>query len=115
MPLLTTAKFELKSETNTYAFDIYSLEHQFNENYGGVYVFTKRTQGTDGKFFHNVIYIGKANCFNERFNSHEKWADIVRNGANCICIFKTASEAKSLEIEKAILLNNNTPLNVHHN
>ena len=115
MGKVSDKNFEIKSKTNSYFFGIYTLDTDFKETYGGVYIFTKRTKKEDGTFQHYVIYIGKTKKFNQRFDSHERWNDIKSHNANCICVLKTNSEDESLAIEKDILLNNKTPLNDQHN
>lgn len=97
-----------------YLFTLYSTEHAFSLKKGGVYLFSKRTL-KENKGTHTVLYYGKANVFNERLDNHEKWEKALKSGCNCIGILETDSEEKSLEIEKDILLNNNTPLNVQNN
>lgn len=111
--LNVTVIYTGKSGKN-YTFSCFTTDHVFASKKGGVYLFSKR-EVKDGKGSQTILYFGKAKVFNERLDSHEKWDAAKKSGCNCIGIYETDSEDASLEAEKDILLNNNTPLNTQHN
>ncbi len=114
MSKLSNTPFIIKGKSgNVYSFTLYSIEHDFHETKGGVYVFFK-SPNTLGTKPQDVIYIGKANCFNQRFDTHEKWAAIKKHGANFLAILETTNETASLAIEKDIIQAHPSTLNVVH-
>lgn len=114
MPSLNV-NFSAKGKSGKdYLFTLYTTDQTFSSKKGGVYLFSKRDV-KEGKGSHTILYFGKANIFNERLDNHEKWEAAKKLGCNCIGIYETDTEKESLEAEKDILLNNNTPLNVQHN
>lgn len=114
MSKLTESKLPLKGESgNSYEFGIYTTDHDFNENSGGVYVFSKRERNGESAV-HTILYIGKAIKFNQRLNSHEKWEKAAKLGANCICIFAVQKETEMLSIEEDLIKGQSPQLNIIH-
>jgi excinuclease UvrABC nuclease subunit len=99
---------------NVYQFFVYTVDHVFNENYGGVYIFSLREKDNAGKNKHSVIYVGKTVKFNQRFESHEKWEEALKLGLNAICVLQVNTEKEMISIEKDIIPFYNPPLNTHH-
>ena len=56
---------------NNYDFSIHSKDVTFKA-LGAVYAITRRYQKTDGKFSHDVIYIGQTNDISTRFYNHHR-------------------------------------------
>ena len=76
---------------------------------GGVYIFTKRSETTDGVLSYTPLYIGQTQSFSDRLPNHEKWACALRNGVDSICILRHADEQTRRNIETD-LLRNGTPV-----
>jgi len=111
MGKVTTGQFTITGKSGTtYSFDIYTTDTKFNAT-GGIYIFTRRYQGTDQKFHHDIIYCGKAEDLSTRFNDHHKQDCIDKNKANCICIKAVSTEKERTEIETDILKGNNFKCN----
>lgn len=111
MSKVTTTQFTITGKSGTiYSFDIYTTDTKFKA-IGGIYIFTKRFQGTDQKFYHVIIYCGKAEDLSTRFNDHHKQDCIDKNKANCICIKSVSTETERIEIETDILNGNNFKCN----
>lgn len=114
MSKLTESTLPLKGKSGTpYAFGIYTTDHEFKENSGGVYAFSKREKN-EGNATHTILYIGKTIKFNQRLNSHEKWEDAVKLGANCICVFIVQKESEMLSIEEDLIKGRSPKLNIIH-
>ena len=109
-----TINYKGKSGKN-YQFSLYTINSEFTENSGGVYIITKRTENPDGNGTHKLLYIGKANKFQSRFSNHEKWDAFMKNDANCVGIYKTSSETESLDIEEDLIKEQSPLLNSQHN
>jgi hypothetical protein len=92
-----------------YSFVAYSLDTEFKV-IGAVYIFTKRTV-KDGKGSHKELYIGQTDNISERFEQHEKWPCITREGVNCICIHVEESKDKRFEKETGLRNNYDAPCN----
>jgi hypothetical protein len=110
---VTESKFTIKGKSGaTHIFDIYTPDTTFN-NVGAVYVFTRRYQGTDSKFTHEIIYCGKTEDLSTRFNNHHKAGEIKKKNANCLCIKVATTENERTKIEEDILMctDNNFPCN----
>lgn len=98
-------------QDNEYKFELYSIDLEFAESWGGVYVFTKRDK-TQSPPSHTLKYIGKAKSFEGRFDSHDK---IDTSGINCIGVYKVTDESRRTTIETSLIKKNRPPLNTHHN
>lgn len=111
MTKVTEAQMTITGKSGKeYLFDIYTLDTEFKA-VGGIYVFTRRYQGTDSKYYHNYIYCGKTNDLSTRFDDHHKKDCITKNNANCICVKGVDTEKERTDIETDILLGNNFPCN----
>lgn len=99
-----------KGKTGSYSFEVYPADISFNA-VGAVYVFTKRTVGSDGKGTHNFLYIGETESLKDRIPTHEKWSCATRNGANCICVHRDDNETSRLNKETDLRAGNSTTCN----
>jgi predicted GIY-YIG superfamily endonuclease len=107
MTKVTESPFVITGKSGKeYKFDIYTLDTTFNKT-GGVYIFTRRYQGTDSKYYHDFIYCGKTDDLSTRFDNHHKADCIKKNKANCICVKEVSTEKERTEIEEDILKGNN--------
>lgn len=97
-----------------YAFSAYSVATNFNP-IGGLYIFTHRYFGQDGKIYHRPLYIGQTDNFMERIPSHEKWFCVASNGCNSICALVENNESLRLAIETDLRHGCNTPCNQQGN
>lgn len=111
MTKVTEAKLTIKGKSNKeYQLDIYSLDTNFKA-IGGIYIFTRRYQGKDDKYYHDFIYCGKTEDLSIRFDNHHKEDCIKENNANCISIIAISNEEERTGIEDDILLGNNFSCN----
>jgi hypothetical protein len=99
-----------KGKTGSYKFEVYSADTSFND-VGAVYIFTKRTVGSDGKGTHEFLYIGQTESLRDRIPNHEKWECATFNGVNCICVHRDDSETSRLDKESDLIAGNSTPCN----
>lgn len=114
MSKLTDSKLPLKGKSGTpHEFSIYTTDHEFRENSGGVYAFSKREKSGDN-INHTILYVGKAIKFNQRLDNHEKWKDAVKLGANCICALSVEKESNMLAIEEDLIKGLSPKLNIVH-
>jgi excinuclease UvrABC nuclease subunit len=93
--------------------DIYALESDFPD-VSGIYVFTKRKRTESGGFNHHAIYIGQADSFKNRFSSHHKEKDILKEGANAVCLMAVGKQGQRDLIEVDLIKNYNPCCNDHH-
>lgn len=93
-----------------YRFTAYSLDTTFSD-VGAVYIITNRSQGSNGGYSHNRIYIGETGDLSERFDSHHKASCFENHNANCICVFREDNNQRRLEIESDLLDNYSPPCN----
>lgn len=99
-----------KGKFGTYAFEVYTTDTVFN-SVGGVYIFSKRSIGLDGKGTHMFLYIGQTNSLRDRILNHDRLPCVRRHGVNCICVHRD-SDANSRQRKELDLLSvNKTPCN----
>ena len=90
----------------TYDFTVYTKEANWN-NTGGIYIFTgKNPQG-----LWVPLYIGKADNFQSRLVSHERWDESIRAGATHVRARGVAQEATREAIEAELIRNYQPKLN----
>jgi hypothetical protein len=99
-----------KGKFGTYAFEVYTTDTVFN-SVGAVYIFSKRTPGSDGTHKHIFLYIGQTHSLNERIPNHEKWYCVRNYGVNCICVHRDNDANSRLHKEIDLLSVNKTPCN----
>ena len=94
---------------NPYNFEVYPTGTNFLPN-AGVYMFTKRWVDQREVIWHRPIYIGETQSFRDRplDSGHPKWADVVRLGFNCICVYATNNR---VAIQDDLIDKYNPPLN----
>ena len=99
-----------KGKFGTYAFEIYTTDTIFNF-VGAVYIFSKRTVGSDGMGKHTFLYIGQTHSLKDRIPNHEKWHCARNYGVNCICVHRDNDANSRLHKELDLLSINKTPCN----
>lgn len=99
-----------KGKVGTYAFEVYTTDTIFNA-IGAVYLFSKRTVGSDGKGTHTFLYIGQTHSLKERIPNHEKWLCVKSHGVNCICVHRDHDANSRLRKEIDLRAVNKTPCN----
>lgn len=108
MGKITDATF--KGKFGIYAFEVYTTDTIFNSA-GGVYIFSKRSVGLDGKGAHTFLYIGQTSSLKERIPNHQKLPCIRRHGVNCICVHRDNDANSRLRKEIDLLSVNKTLCN----
>lgn len=99
-----------KGETGEYKFEVFSADTSFN-SVGAVYIFTKRTVGSDGTGTHTSLYIGETSSLADRIPNHEKWPCVKKHGGNCICVHRDEGEKSRLNKETDLRAAHATPCN----
>lgn len=85
-----------------FRFKVFPLKTRFRK-VGGVYLITYRGQGGQGGHRHKILYVGKTEDFSQPFEQPGKVEDLVRRGANCICMQSDPSEESRLKKEQALI------------
>lgn len=83
------------------------LSHEFSvnqhganwNNVGGVYIFAGVTPQNQWKAY----YIGKADSFQSRIPSHERWDEAVRLGATHVHAKAVSQEAARVQVETELI------------
>ena len=97
MASLGKAMFKGDSGTR-YRFKVFPLGTRFRK-ISGVYLIARRAHGADGGHRHKILYVGHTKDFSQPFDKHRKAQDLVRLGANCICVQLDASNESRLAKE----------------
>ena len=87
-------------------FKLYELDSfDFEDNLDlkgkmGIYVFTTRSKDKDGKYSHDVHYVGKTTDYSKRFYHHHKAEELKKVRPNCLAIYSCKEdEMDELEVE----------------
>ena len=107
---LSDISFLGKSGTK-FAFSVYPLDTNFEDNIPAVYVVTNRSKNDKNEFVHKIIYIGQTEDLKERHSSHHKADCFSKYTANCLCIMHEESESKRLKIERDLIDEKKPPCN----
>jgi hypothetical protein len=83
MAALGKATFKSKSG-NAYRFKVFPLRTRFRK-LGGIYLIAYRAHSQTGHR-HKILYVGNTEDFSQPFEKHRKAQDLMRLGANCICV-----------------------------
>ena len=86
----------------TYRFKVFALGTRFRK-IGGIYMIAYRAHGDHGAHRHKVLYVGNTEDFSQPFAKHRKAQDLMRLGANCICVQSDASEKSRSEKEQDLI------------
>ncbi len=109
MAKLTTVTFTGTSGA-TYGFEVYPWDTGFNA-VGAIYLVTKRSRNSGGRFSHTRIYVGQTSDLSERFDNHHQASCFSGHGVNCICVYREDSERQRLQIEADLISNYRPPCN----
>ncbi len=101
--MASLGKTMFKSKTGRrYQFRVFPLGTHFRK-ISGIYVIAYRGRGADGTHRHKILYVGNTEDFSQPFEKHPKAQDLVRLGANCICVQSDKSEESRLEKERDLV------------
>jgi hypothetical protein len=101
--MASLGKATFKSKTgNQYQFKVFPLGTRFRK-ISGVYMIAYRAHGSQGGHRHKVLYVGNTEDFSQPFATHRKAQDLMRLGANCICVQSDKSEKSRQEKERALI------------
>ena len=101
MASLGKAKFTSKS-CNQYRFKVFPLGTRFRK-LSGIYMIAYRAHGNHGGHRHKVLFVGHTEDFSQPFAKHRKANDLMRLGANCICVQSDKSAKSRLEKERDLI------------
>ena len=101
MASLGKAMFKSKSGKR-YRFKVFALGTRFRK-IGGIYMIAHRAHGDHGAHRHKVLYVGNTEDFSQPFAQHRKAQDLMRLGANCICVQSDKSQESRLEKERDLI------------
>jgi hypothetical protein len=101
MASLGKAKFTSKSG-NQYQFKVFPLGTRFRKQ-SGVYLIVYRAHSSHGGHRHKILYVGNTEDFSKPFDGHHKAQDLIRLGANCICVQSDKSVKSRLEKERDLI------------
>ena len=90
-------------------FGAYATDTDFKE-IGAVYAFTRRYK-SDGKFYHDILYVGQTDNLQRRMNAHDKMPQAVNRGCNCICVHVDTTQSTRLKKEHNMLCQHKPPCN----
>ena len=89
--MASLGRTSFKSKTGKqYRFKVFPLGTRFRK-LSGIYVIAYRARGADGSHRHKILYVGNTEDFSQPFEKHSKAQDLVRLGANCICVQRDLS------------------------
>ena len=97
MASLGKAMFKGDSGTQ-YRFKVFPLGTRFH-SLSGIYMIAYRAHAPQGGHRHKVLYVGNTEDFSQPFEKHRKAKDLVKLGANCICVQSDKSEKSRQEKE----------------
>jgi hypothetical protein len=101
MASLGKATFKSKSGIR-YRFKVFPLNTRFRK-IGGVYLIACRDRCDEGGHGHKILYVGNSEDFSQPFDSHCKTHDLLRLGANCICLQSDQSEESRSKKERDLI------------
>ena len=101
MASLGKAMFKSKSG-NQYRFKVFPLDTRFRQ-ISGIYMIAHRDRGNHAGHRHKILYVGNTEDFSQPFEKHRKAQDLMRLGANCICVQSDKSEKSRLDKERDLI------------
>ena len=76
-----------------YRFRVFPLGTRF-KSISGVYLISRRATRAEGGHRHKILHVGHTEDFSQPFDGYRKAKELVRYGANCICV-QTDTSAES--------------------
>jgi hypothetical protein len=101
MAALGKATFKDKSGAQ-HLFKVFPLNTRFRK-IGGIYLIAYRGHSNHGGHRHKILYVGNTEDFSQPFEKHRKAQDLMRLGANCICVQSDQSEESRLGKERDLI------------
>ena len=103
----STVNFQGKSGTR-YRFQAWPMNTKLKAT-GGIYIVTKR-ECLDRNYpmmaSHRCLAVGQTADFSGSLLTKAELSELATKGANCICVYPVADEARRLEIEKDLIEGN---------
>lgn len=93
-----------------YTFKTYPINVKDIGDISVVYIFARRFK-KDGKFLQKPLYVGESGQFQTRLNSHNKFEEVRRLGANVVNIYEISGESQRLQVETVLRHSLNCPCN----
>jgi hypothetical protein len=87
---------------NQYRFQVFPLNTRFRK-ISGIYLIAYRCNSKQGGHRHKILYVGNTEDFSQPFEKHRKAQNLVRLGANCICVQSDKSEESRLGKERDLI------------
>ena len=101
--MASLGKTAFKGESGKqYRFKVFPLNTRFRK-IGGIYAIAYRAHDVHGVHRHKILYVGHTDDFSQPFDKHGKTDDLVRLGANCICVQSDKSEKSRLEKQRDLV------------
>ncbi len=88
---------------NAYAFDVYSKDADWVDDFACVYYVSQRFQKDDGRWSHYKIYIGETEDIKYRFSNHHKQDCFEEHDYNAISVHVESNEKTRLAIEQDLI------------
>lgn len=85
-----------------YRFRVYALGTKFRK-LSGVFVITNRIHKEGGGYRHVPLYVGHTEDISQPFDQHRKAKELLKNGANCICLQSDDSEDSRVAKEQDLI------------
>ncbi len=101
MASLGNTKFKGQSG-NEYRFRVFPLGTRFCK-VSGVYLVAYRGRNSKGAARHKILYVGQTEDLSQPFEQHHKAQNLMRLGANCICVQSDTSEKSRVAKERDLL------------
>lgn len=95
-----------------YPFQVWPLDTRF-KSVAAVYFVTRRAyeDNTYRRASHEGIYIGQTDNLAGSLDAHPQLERFRKLGANCLCVYLVADEARRIAVEQDLLAAHNTPCN----
>jgi hypothetical protein len=74
-----------------YQFEVYPVDFPFSD-FGAVYMFTRRSEGTDGAGRHTAVFIGESEELGARLSEQDVLKSAERYKFQCVCIYREDDE-----------------------
>ncbi|HMG81847.1 MAG TPA: hypothetical protein VK559_02315 [Ferruginibacter sp.] len=114
MAKLSNNTVNFNGKTKEYTFtEIYALGSEYPDK-AGIYAFTKRTKNEKDEYSHTPIYFGLTESFKTRFSNHHKEKEILKQGANAVCLMFVPKELEREVFEKDLISKNKPCCNEVH-
>jgi hypothetical protein len=109
--MASLGKTKFKGESGKkYRFQVFPLGTRFRK-VSGVYLIAYRGRNNEGSHRHKILYVGQTQDLSQPFQQHRKAQDLMRLGANCICVQSDKSEESRVTKERDLVTMFSPPCN----